>query len=171
VREPGVRASPACVCASGGIFRLSLKFPPVGVEIGIIRSTLIRMTRSILIAAVLVLGLAGFVFQAEGQSPVPQRFVVVVDESAGRDAAAVEAATRAVTGARGAEGALRITRTPTEQLSVTSYFAARGYDVVGVGLDTDIAVDPVAERYPDTRFTLVDAGGLPAAVVAAAAAR
>ena len=64
---------------------------------------------------------------------------------------------------------LRITRTPTEQLSVTSYFAARGYDVVGVGLDPDIAVDPVAERYPDTRFSLVDAGGLTAAAVAAAA--
>ena len=127
------------------------------------------MTRSLLIAAVLVLGVAGFVFPASGQSPVPSRFVVVVDESAGRDAAAVEAATRAVTGARGAEGELRITRTPTEQLSVTRYFAARGYDVVGVGLDREIAVDPVAERYPDTRFTLVDAGGLSAAVGSSAA--
>ena len=127
------------------------------------------MTRSILIAALLVLGVAGFVFPASGQSPAPSRFVVVVDESAGRDPAAEEAATRAVTGARGAEGELRITRTPTEQLSVTSYFAARGYDVVGVGLDPDIAVDPVAERYPDTRFTLVGTGGLPAAVASAAA--
>ena len=124
------------------------------------------MTRSILIAAVLLLGVAGFVFPASGQSPAPSQFVVVVDESAGRDAAAVEAATRAVTGAKGAEGELRITRTPTEQLSVTRYFAARGYDVVGVRLDRDIAVDPVAERYPDTRFTLVDAGVLPAAVTA-----
>ena len=127
------------------------------------------MTRSILIAAVLVLGVAGFVFPASGQEPETPRFVVVVDESAGRDAAAVDAATRAVTGALGAEGELRVTRTPTEQLSVTRYFAARGYDVVGVGLDRDIAVDPVAERYPDTRFTLVDAGGLPAAVASAAA--
>ena len=129
------------------------------------------MTRSILISAVLVLGVAGFVFPASGRSPEPPRFVVVVDESAGRDAAGVEAATRAVTGARGAEGELRITRTPTEQLSVTRYFAARGYDIVGVGLAPDTAVDPVAERYPDIRFTLVDAGGLPAAAVGAAAAR
>ena len=66
-------------------------------------------------------------------------------------------------------GELRITRTPTEQLSVTSYFAARGYDIVGVGLDREIAVDPVAERYPATRFSLIDARGLPAAVAAAAA--
>jgi hypothetical protein len=128
------------------------------------------MTRLSLISALVVaaLGVAGFVVQAEGQSPAPPRFVVVVDESAGRDAAAVDAATRAVRAARGAEGELRITRTPTEQLSVTHYFAALGYDVVGVGLDADLAVDPVAERYPDTRFSLVGARGIPAAVAAAA---
>jgi hypothetical protein len=103
---------------------------------------------------VAVLFVAGFVFQAEGQSPVPPRFVVVVDESAGRDAAAIDAATDAIRAARGADGELRITRTPTEQLSVTSYFAARGYDIVGVGLDRAIAVDPVAARYPETRFRL-----------------
>ncbi|HET8952412.1 MAG TPA: hypothetical protein VFN44_17950 [Solirubrobacteraceae bacterium] len=111
--------------------------------------------------------MAGFVFQAEGQSPVPPRVVVVVDQSAGRDDAAVDAATRAVTAARGVEATLRITRTPTEQLSVTSYFAARGYDVVGVGLDPEIAVDPVAERYPTTTFLLTDARGIDAAVAAA----
>jgi hypothetical protein len=126
------------------------------------------MTRLFIITALLVLGVAGFAFQAEGQSPQPPRLVVVVDESAGRDAAAMDAATRAVESARGAQAELRITRTPTEQLSVTSYFAARGYDVVGFRLDPGIAVDPVAERYPDTRFTLVDAGGLTAAVAAAA---
>jgi hypothetical protein len=126
------------------------------------------MTRFLLITAVLVLGVAGFVFPASGQEPETPRFVVVVDESAGREQAAVEAATRAVTAARGAEGELRVTRTPTEQLSVTRYFAARGYDVVGVGLDPEIAVDPVAERYPDTRFTLVDTGELSTALAAAA---
>jgi hypothetical protein len=127
------------------------------------------MTRIILISAVLVLGVAGLVLPAAGQSPAPARFVVVVDQSAGRDAATVDAATRAVQTARGAHAELRITRTPTEQLSVTRYFAARGYDVVGVGLDPEIAVDPVAERYPDTSFTLVGAGGLSAAVASAAA--
>jgi hypothetical protein len=128
------------------------------------------MTRRVptLLIAVLALGVAGFVFQAEGQSPVPPRVVVVVDESSGRDDAAVDAATRAVTAARGVEADLRITRTPTEQLSVTRYFAARGYDIVGVGLDPEIAVDPVAERYPDTHFSLVQAGGIPVAVAAGA---
>ena len=123
------------------------------------------MTRllPILLSAGLVLGVVGFVLPAEGQSPAPARFVVVVDESAGRNDAAVDAATRAVKAARGADVQLRVTRTPTEQLSVTSYFAARGYDVIGVGLDREIAVDPVAERYPDTRFSFVGADGVAAA--------
>ena len=124
------------------------------------------MTRLILTIAVLLLGVVGFVLPAEGQSPQPPRFVVVVDQSAGPDAAAVAAATRAVKAARGADGELRITRTPTEQLSVTSYFAARGYAVIGVGLDERIAVDPVAERHPETPFLLTDAGGIDAAVAA-----
>ena len=126
------------------------------------------MTRLLIISALLVLGVAGFVLPAEGQSPRPSRFVVVVDQSSGRDQAAVDAATRAVEAARGAEAELRITRTPTEQLSVTSYFAARGYDVVGVGLERGIAGDPLAERDPDTRFSLADSGDIPAAVAAAA---
>ena len=120
------------------------------------------MTRIILIASVLLLGVVGFVLPAEGQSPQPPRFVVVVDESAGPKGAAVAAATRAVKAARGADAQLRVTRTPTEQLSVTSYFAARGYDVVGVGLDREIAVDPVAERHPGTRFSLVGPAGIAA---------
>ena len=126
------------------------------------------MTRllPILLSAGLVLGVVGFVLPAEGQSPAPARFVVVVDESAGRNDAAVDAATRAVKAARGADVQLRVTRTPTEQLSVTSYFAARGYDIVGVGLDRKIAVDPVAERYPSTRFSLVSSGDLPSTVAA-----
>jgi hypothetical protein len=129
------------------------------------------MTRllPIFLIAALVLGAAGFVLPAEGQSPAPPRFVVVVDQSAGRDQAAVDAATRAVEAARDADGELRITRTPTEQLSVTAYFAARGYDVIGVGLDREIAVDPVAERHPSTRFSLVDSRDLPSTVAAAAA--
>jgi hypothetical protein len=127
------------------------------------------MTRLFPTLALVALFVAGFVFQAEGQSPVPPRFVVVVDESAGRDAAAIDAATDAIRASRGADGELRITRTPTEQLSVTSYFAARGYDIVGVGLSREIAVDPVADAFPATRISLTDGGGLPAAVAAAAA--
>jgi len=115
---------------------------------------------------VLALLVAGFVFQAEGQEPRPERFVVVVDESAGRNAAAVDAATTAVRSARRADGELRITHSPTEQLSVTRYFAARGYAIVGIGLDPRIAVAPVFDRYPAVRFALTDSRGLPAAVAA-----
>jgi len=127
------------------------------------------MTRllSTLTLVVLALLVAGFVFQAEGQEPRPERFVVVVDESAGRNPAAVDAATTAVRSARRADGELRITHSPTEQLSVTRYFAARGYDVVGVGLYREIAVDPVAARYPAARFALTDARGVAAAAAAA----
>ena len=126
------------------------------------------MTRllPIFLTAALVLGVAGFVLPAEGQSPQPPHFVVVVDQSAGARPQAVDDATRAVEAARGAQAELRITRTPTEQLSVTSYFAARGYDIVGVGLDREIAVDPVAERYPSTRFSLVSSSDLPSTVAA-----
>ena len=67
----------------------------------------------------------------------------------------MDTATRAVETARGAEAELRITRTPTEQLSVTSYFAARGYDVVGVGLDprSPSTPSPSATRTPASRWS------------------
>jgi hypothetical protein len=58
------------------------------------------------------------------------------------------------TQAAGLDGDVRIAHTASEQLSLTRYFAARGYDIVGVGLDRAIAVDPVAARYPETRFRL-----------------
>jgi hypothetical protein len=116
--------------------------------------------------AVAALLVAGFVIPAQGDSPRPLRFVVVVDSTSGRDGAAIAAATAGVRGVRAADGELRITRTPTEQLSVTRYFAARGYAIVGVGLDPAVAVAPVADRYPSVRFALTDARGLPAAVAA-----
>lgn len=56
--------------------------------------------------------------------------------------------------AAGLAGDVRVARTPTEQLSLTRFFAAKGYEIHGVGLDRRVAVDPVAARYPDTRFTL-----------------
>jgi basic membrane lipoprotein Med (substrate-binding protein (PBP1-ABC) superfamily) len=128
-----------------------------------------------LATVVAALGAAGFAFQAAGQTDRPARFVVVVDTTSGPDPALVEraaAAVRRAERATGAEGELRVTRTPTEQLSVTHYFAAREYDtVVGVGLDEAIAVAPVAERFPGTRFSLTGLRGLAAAVAAAAPAQ
>ena len=126
-----------------------------------------------LATAVAALAATGVAFQAAGQTQGPTRFVVVVDTSAGpqpgliaRAAASIRSAERAT----GAEGELRVTRTPTEQLSVTHFFAAREYDaIVGAGLDTRIAVASVKARFPDTSFRLTGASGLPAAVSAAAA--
>jgi basic membrane lipoprotein Med (substrate-binding protein (PBP1-ABC) superfamily) len=138
---------------------------------GINRITLIRMTHShisirwIAVPALTALALvaAGFVFEASSTTRAPARVLVVVDQSAGRDPALVDRAAAAVRAAEraGADAQLRVTRTSTEQLSVTHYFAAKRYDtVVGVGLDRAIAVDPVARRYPSLRFALVDGAGL-----------
>ena len=128
-----------------------------------------------LATVVAALAAAGFVFQAAGQTERPARFVVVVDTSSGPDPALVGRAAAAVRRAEretGAQGELRVTRTPTEQLSVTHYFAAQEYDtVVGVGLDEAIAVAPVAERFPGTRFSLTGVRGLTAAVAVAAPAQ
>ena len=75
-----------------------------------------------------------------------------VDATAGRDPAALAEARAAVARA-GDEAQLRVPRTPTEQLSVTHYFAVQGYDlVVGVGLDRRVAITPVARKFPHTRF-------------------
>jgi hypothetical protein len=121
---------------------------------------------------VAVLAVAGVAIQAEGQTVRPARIAVVVDTSKGPAPALVDRATaalRAAEDATGAEGQLRVTHTPTEQLSVTHYLAAKGYEsIVGVGVDTALAIDPVAARYPDTRLENVAPAGLDAAVHAAA---
>jgi hypothetical protein len=83
---------------------------------------------------------------------------VVVDAAAGRDPAVLAEARSVV--ARAGDGAqLRVPRTPTEQLSVTHYFAVRGYDlVIGVGLDRRVAVTPVARKFPRTHFVAAHPG-------------
>jgi hypothetical protein len=87
-----------------------------------------------------------------------RRAVVVVDAAAGRDPAVLAEARSAVR-RTGGEAQLRVPRTVTEQLSVTHYFAARGYSlVVGVGLDHPVAISPVAARFPKTRFVTVTPG-------------
>jgi hypothetical protein len=88
------------------------------------------------------------------------RVVVVADPAAAR---------AALGAARGARADVRLPRSPTEQLSVTHLFAARGYTLVGVGLDERIAVRPVAARYPHVRIVLLPAGASRGAVRAAIA--
>jgi basic membrane lipoprotein Med (substrate-binding protein (PBP1-ABC) superfamily) len=112
--------------------------------------------RHLLIAGLLALTVTGCV-QAAVAAPERQ-VVVVVDAAAGRDPAVLAEARAAVE--RAGDGAqLRVPRTPTEQLSVTHYFAAKRYDlVVGVGLDRRVAVTPVARRFPETRFVSAPPG-------------
>jgi hypothetical protein len=119
--------------------------------------------RSILIPGLLALAAPGCV-QASAAT-LERRVVVVVDAAAGREPAVLAEAQAAVH--RAGDGAqLRVPRTSTEQLSVTHYFAARGYDlVVGVGLDRRVAVAPVADRYPGTRFVESAPGGVASAIV------
>ena len=106
-------------------------------------------------SAVVALAAAG------GASAAPDhtaRHLVVVADAARAGAATAEAERL------GAE--LRLPRTPTEQLSVTRLFAARGYAIVGIGLVRRIAVAPVAARYPASRFVLLPAPGVPRRVAA-----
>jgi basic membrane protein A len=112
--------------------------------------------RLLLIAGLLALIVFG-VLQTASAAP-ERRVVVVVDASAAADPA-VLAEARAAVQAAGSDAQLRVPRTPTEQLSVTHYFAARGYRlVVGVGLDRDVAVAPVAAAFPHTRFAAAEPG-------------
>jgi basic membrane lipoprotein Med (substrate-binding protein (PBP1-ABC) superfamily) len=110
--------------------------------------------RLILIAALLALIVFGGLQTA---SAAPEREVVVVVDAAAGPAAIAEA--EAAVKAAGPEAQLRVPRNSTEQLSVTSYFAVRGARlVVGVGLDRDVAVAPVAAEYPRVRFVAAEPG-------------
>jgi len=112
--------------------------------------------RVLLLAGLLALTVFGAA-QTAPASP-ERRVVVVVDAAAGRDPAVLAEARAAVRRA-GGEAQLRVPRTATEQLSVTHYFAARGYSlVVGVGLNHPVAISPVAAHFPDTRFVTVSPG-------------
>jgi basic membrane lipoprotein Med (substrate-binding protein (PBP1-ABC) superfamily) len=113
-------------------------------------------TRFLTIAGLLALIVFGGLQTA---SAAPERRVVVVVDASAGSAPAVLAEAQAAVKAAGAEAQLRVPRTATEQLSVTHYFAAQGYRlVVGVGLDRDVAVTPVAEKFPHTRFVAAEPG-------------
>jgi hypothetical protein len=125
------------------------------------------MTRRSIILTLFVLALAGAALTAAG--------VAAGDTHRSRGAkvlVVIDALARPDVDPRAAAGAeLRITHGPTEQLSVTHLFAAKHYAViVGIGLDRRVAVDPVAARYPQTRFVLpTTSAGLSRAVAEAAA--
>jgi hypothetical protein len=106
---------------------------------------------SLLAAAVALLAAGGAqVAGAPGASgSAGARPVVVV----ATPALAADPRARAAIARAGAQ--LRVPRSPTEQLSVTHLFAARGTTIVGAGLDRRVAVDPVAARYRGVRFVLL----------------
>jgi basic membrane lipoprotein Med (substrate-binding protein (PBP1-ABC) superfamily) len=120
----------------------------------VIRSTLIRMNSGIRQFAVVALALfagsavaAGLAHTAESDRP---KVAIVVAGQAAEQPAVVERARRLAsdTGAQ-----LRVPRTSADQLGVTHVLAASGYDeVITIGVDRRVAIDPVAARYPDTRF-------------------
>jgi hypothetical protein len=99
---------------------------------------------------------AAIVRDAASEPVNPLRVVVVVDASVSPDPALVAragAALRRAERSGAVEGQLRVPRSPTEQLSVTHYFAVKRFDaVVGVGLDDRVAVAPVARRFPAVDF-------------------
>jgi basic membrane lipoprotein Med (substrate-binding protein (PBP1-ABC) superfamily) len=110
--------------------------------------------RSLLLAGLLALALAGCV---QAASAAPERRVVVVVDAAAGPAALADA--RAAVARSGGEATLRVPRTATEQLSVTHYFAAQGYEfIVGIGLDERVAVTPVTRKFPDTQFVAAQPG-------------
>lgn len=126
--------------------------------------THIRRWGVIAALALLALVAAGTVFEASGRPERPPRVLIVVDASASPDPALVAQAETALLRAERAgavEGELRVTRTATEQLSVTHYFAVRRFDaIVGVGLNRRVAVTPVARRFPGVRFSAAEPGGV-----------
>jgi hypothetical protein len=99
--------------------------------------------------ALLVAGSAQVAGAPRASGAAGARPVVVVASPA----LAADPRARAAIARSGAQ--LRVPRSPTEQLSVTHLFAARGATIVGAGLDRRVAVDPVAARYRGVRFVLL----------------
>jgi hypothetical protein len=94
---------------------------------------------------------------AQTESAKPETVILV----AGTAAEDAQALARAKAAAVRTGAPLRVVRTTADQLGVTHLFAARGYDtIVTIGVDRRIAIDPVAEVYPDVRFVAKDSNQL-----------
>jgi len=113
-----------------------------------------RVIRRALATALALAALVAFSALAAHSRPAP-KVAVVMDASVAHDPA-LRAEAEAWLGRSAPAGAARIAaRVPagaTQQLSVTSTLATRGYDtIVAIGLDSRVALDPVIRRYPDLR--------------------
>jgi hypothetical protein len=110
--------------------------------------------RVMAIAAVLAALVALNALAATASRP-SDRVAVVMESSVAHDPArraAAEAWLRR-SGPVGADRiAPRVPTGPTQELSVTSALATRGYDtIVAIGLDRRVAIDPVLQRHADVR--------------------
>jgi hypothetical protein len=114
----------------------------------------IAIVRRILLVAVALAALATLNALA-APSHDAGRIAVVMDSSVAHDPArlaAAEAWLRRSGPAGAAAVAARVPAGPTQQLSVTSALAVRGYDtIVAIGLDPRIAIEPVVRRHADVR--------------------
>jgi NAD/NADP transhydrogenase beta subunit len=105
--------------------------------------------RSFLMVLVAVFAISGAAaLTAEGDQPK----VAVVVAGHAAEQPSVVARARDIAAQRGAQ--LRVAHTTADQLGVTHILAASRYDeVLTIGVDRRIAVDPVSARFPGTRFT------------------
>jgi hypothetical protein len=111
--------------------------------------------RRIVAAALALAALVTLNALAATPSRPTARVAVVMDSSVAHDPArraAAEAWLRRSGPAGAAAIAPRVPTGATQQLSVTSALATRGYDtVVAIGLDRRVAIDPVVRRHADVR--------------------
>ena len=109
-----------------------------------------RYFLSIVVAVFAISGVAAL--SAQGEQDQPKVAVVVAGPAA--EQPSVVARARDIASDRGAQ--LRVTHTTADSLGVTHLLAAEAYDeVLTIGVDRRIAVDPVTARYPDTRFVAI----------------
>jgi hypothetical protein len=105
-------------------------------------------SRQFLMAVVAVFAISGAAaLTAEGDQP--KVAVVVAGQAA--EQPSVVARARDIAADRGAQ--LRVTHTTADELGVTHLLAASRYDeVLTIGVDRRIAIDPVASRFAHTHF-------------------
>ncbi len=151
----------------GGHRRVHGPGPKCGVSLDkrVIRIMLIRMTRTIrtrgaqFVGVVLALFAGSAVAAAVAQTDERKPRGRARGRRQGGQDPQVLARARAATDRTGAQ--LRVAHTTADQLGVTHYFAARGYDtIVTVGVDRRIAIAPVADHYPGVRFVAADSNQL-----------
>jgi hypothetical protein len=108
------------------------------------------MTRYLSLIAGLGIALALVAVGMAQSAPTQPKVAYVVAGDAAEQPASIA---RVRTLAAREDAQLRITHTTADQLGVTHLLAASGYDQVKtVGVDRRIAIEPVAARYPETRF-------------------